>query len=99
MIDIIVQRGLGDKPGPDISDPLLSTVPAAIARGTYEIDSAISVYIVSQRSGFRVGVKLGELVEIHDALQGISWRGRIVGITHASRGATLWTDIDIERVV
>ncbi len=98
MIDIIVQRGLGDRPGSDTSDPLLSTVPAAVARGTYEIDAATSVYLVSQRSEYRTGVVQGQLVEVHDALQGISWRGRVVGITHASRGATLWTDLEIERI-
>ena len=38
MIPILVVRGAGDRPGPDISDPLITTPAIAIARGQTEID-------------------------------------------------------------
>ena len=39
MIDIIVQRAAGDRPGSDIVEPLLGSVPAALSRGRAEIDA------------------------------------------------------------
>ena len=38
MIEIIVRRDPGDKPGPDISDSLITSVPVALARGAAEIN-------------------------------------------------------------
>lgn len=99
MINIIVQRGFGDKQGPDISDPLLTDTIVAISRGTKEIDQATSIYAETLRTTFRKGVALGQLVEVHDALQGVSWRGKIVSISHVRKGVTLWTDLDIERPI
>lgn len=42
MISVLVIRGAGDRPGPDISDPLITTPTVAIARGTTEIDRQIT---------------------------------------------------------
>jgi len=98
MINLIVQRGLGDKQGPDITDPLLSSIPVALARGTQEIDSSTSVDNIVLTTTYRSGVELGQLAEVHDALQGKTWRGKIVGVTHAVRGPTIFTDLDVERL-
>ena len=98
MIDIVVQRGLGDKPGPDIVDPLLSTIPAALARGTHEINASTSVDVVTLRTVYRPNVSTGGFCEVHDALQGVSWRGRIVGLTTNIAGTQVWTQLNLERV-
>lgn len=37
-----ISRGAGDRPGPDISDPLLTHPDAIRARGTHELDAATS---------------------------------------------------------
>lgn len=99
MIRIKVQRGFGVRQGPDVVDALLATEPAALARGTKEIDASTSVFVISLRVEFRPDVNLGTLVEVHDALQSSVWRGRIVGITHSYNLPILWTDLDIERPV
>ncbi len=37
-MDILCIRGSGDRPGDDITDPLLSTVEAGLSRGRAELD-------------------------------------------------------------
>lgn len=97
-IDIVVQRGLGDRQGPDIAEPLITTIPAAIARGTYEINASTSVDVVSLRTSYRASVELGHLVEVHDALQGKTWRGKVVDISHNIQRTQVWTQLSIERI-
>ena len=98
MIDIVVQRNLGDRQGPDIVDALLTTIPAALARGTHEINKSTSVDSITLRTVYRAGVEMGELIEVHDALQGMSWRGRIVNITHNIQRTQIWSQLVVERV-
>jgi hypothetical protein len=42
VIEILVSRAPGDKPGPKISDPLITSVPVALARGAAEINRRCS---------------------------------------------------------
>ena len=42
MIEILVTRGAGDRQGPDISDPLITSVPVALAKGAAEINRSCS---------------------------------------------------------
>ena len=42
MIEILVSRAPGDKRGPAISDPLITSIPVAMARGAAEINRRIS---------------------------------------------------------
>ena len=42
MIEILVSRAPGDKRGPAISDPLITSIPVALARGSAEINRLIS---------------------------------------------------------
>lgn len=97
-IEIFVQRGAGDRQGPDIVDTYITTIPAALARGTYEINYATPVEPVTLRTVYRSGVSLGQLVEVHDALQGKSWRGRVVDISHSIQRTQVWTQLIVERV-
>jgi hypothetical protein len=98
MTDIIVIRGQGDRPGDDITEPFLATVQAALARGRAELDARSDVArTVRLTTLYRSGVRLGQLAEVYDALQGMAWRGKITGITHHFSGSQLITDLDIER--
>jgi hypothetical protein len=81
-MDILVRRAPADRRGVDIVDPLLSDLGAALARGRNEIDAAsqsenVDIGMVPLPSAF-----VGALVEVHDALYGESWRGKVSGITH-----------------
>lgn len=98
MTDIYVQRGAGDKQGPDIVDSLLTTIPAAQARGRHEINAGTSVDVIQLRASYRTGVEVGDLVEVHDALQGKTWRGKVVDLSHNIQRTQLWTQLTIERV-
>lgn len=54
MSALKVYRDRGDRPGGEISDPLLTHRDAIVARGTYELDRATSGVQVSG-SGFFTG--------------------------------------------
>lgn len=80
MIDIIVQRGDGDRPGPDIVEPLLATTAAALARGAAEMDSgalADEVQLTVAVTDYRPG----ELVRVEDPELG-NWLGKITAVRH-----------------
>lgn len=98
MIDVFVQRYAGDLRGPDIVDPLLTELNVALARGKTELDKqALLQQTVHQEVKFRAGVRLGQLVETHDALQGVSWKGKITGISHRIDSGKVTTTLDIVR--
>lgn len=97
MVDIVVARLPGDKKGPDIIDPILSNNTVALLRGTAEIQDNEPLDIITLSTNYRTDVKKGQIVEILDELQGEVWHGKIVGITHSSALADVWTDLDIER--
>ena len=78
---VIAQRHPADKPGVDVSDPLLTSAPAAIERGRSLIDSAALPNRTTQTVAYRGGVNNGQLVSVKDASQGASWRGLSVSTT------------------
>ncbi|MBF0341538.1 MAG: hypothetical protein HQL95_11345, partial [Magnetococcales bacterium] len=41
----------------------------------------------------------GQLVEVHDALMGQSWRGKITSVSHSAQGNKLTTSLEILRHV
>jgi hypothetical protein len=43
------------------------------------------------------GVRPGMLVEIHDALQGRSWRGKVTRVRHVLQGNVVMTELDLIR--
>ena len=94
-IDIIVQRPPGNRQGPDIIDPLLSTIPAAVARGRAEINANSGLQEVEMEVRFRSGLRLGQLVEVQDSLLNRTWRGKITGIRHVSTGGTVTTQLTV----
>lgn len=100
MIDIFVQRGAGDYRGEDIVDPLLSALEPALDRGRAELDStSVLQQPIQVTTKFRTGVRLGQLAEFHDSLQGVSWKGKITGIQHSIQGSTVTTVLEVIRPV
>ena len=97
--EIFCQRGDGAFRGEDISDPLLTTDDAKRSRGRAEIDAGESLQEVSLVCLHRVGLMPGQLVEVHDALMGQSWRGKITSVSHAAKGNKLTTSLEIVRYV
>jgi len=98
MIDIIVVRGEGDKRGPDIADPMLSEISVATERGRVEIDASTPARSVQVSANFRPGIKAGQLIEVLDALQGVSWRGKITAVDNAIEGVRLSTRLTVQRI-
>ena len=102
-IDIFVQRGAGDKPGDDIIDPLIGSIPVAIQRGRNELDArSVPLKKVDTEALYRVGVRLGQLARFHDLLNGVEWSGKISGISHQVTKAEndsvqLTTKLKVER--
>ena len=85
-IDIFVQRGAGSKPGENIVDPLVSSIPVAIQRGRNELDErSHAQQDVELETVYRAGVRLGNLSRDHDMHSGEIWTGKNIGITHNVR--------------
>ncbi|MBF0612589.1 MAG: hypothetical protein HQL55_15810 [Magnetococcales bacterium] len=97
--EIVCQRGQGDHPGEDISDPLLATTQAKLSRGRAEIDAGEALQEISITCIHRPGILPGHLVEVHDALMGQTWRGKITSVSHAAEGPKLTTALEILRHV
>jgi hypothetical protein len=101
-IDIFVQRGAGDRPGDNIVDPLITSIPVAVQRGRNELDErATAQQDVTRETLFRAGVRCGQLARVVDFDHGETWLGKITGITHTVRKADesvqLTTSLSIRR--
>ena len=96
MIDIVVQRAAGDRPGSDIVDPLLGSVPAALSRGRAEIDAAHPVRKLRLTTTFQGDLRLGQLIDVQDSLRGQISRGKLVGIEHIAADGMLLSHLDLE---
>jgi len=96
VIDILVQRGNGDIAGSPVVDPLISSIPVAIARGRAEIDAQQSVRKLRLVTSFDARVRPGLLVDVVDGTSGICRRGKIVGVEHVADGQTVSTRLDVE---
>ena len=98
MIDIFVVRGTGDKRGPDITDPLITDLSVALARGQVEVDSNVAMRTVQMSANHRTGLRVGQLVSVVDSLQGEAWRGKITSVDNAVENAKMTSRIAVERL-
>ena len=100
-MEIIVIRPPGDIQGEDIIDPLLSTEAAGVSRGQAELDIQGTVKDnVTLQIVYRSNLVTGQLVEVHDALQGVSWKGKLTAISHKisnTEEPSLFTEVSLER--
>jgi len=97
--EIVCQRGDGEFPGEDVHEPLLSGTQEMLSRGRAEIDAGENFQEVQISCVFRPGIAPGHLVEIHDAMMGRSWRGKVTGVRHTVVVPKVITSIDILRPI
>jgi len=73
----IVERAPADKQGPNISDPLITTIPVADERGRNEIDANCSARELVSSTGPHKGfIRPGGMAEVSDSEQQV-WRGMV----------------------
>lgn len=98
MFSVIVRRGDGLHPGDDIVDPLIKTLPVALARGRNELDEQSSgLQEVQIQMFYRTGLRIGMVVEVQEQLFGTTWYGKITGLTHQYDGTGGTTTMTIKR--
>ena len=100
MIQITVQRPPGDKPGPDITDQLLTSEPAARERGRIEIDKNSSTRVLVTVSGpYRSWLAPGSLVAYHGRRESYSALVRRCALTISRDGDSFSAtrSIELER--
>ena len=93
------QRSNGQFQGEDIAEPLLSDFLSKQSRGRAEIDAGESLQEVSLTCVFQPNVMPGHLVEIHDAMMGQSWRGKVMSVSHSVQGPVVTTALGVLRHV
>lgn len=99
MVDIIVRRNGGHNPGDDIVDPLIATVAIALVRGRNELDArAAGKSPVILGAVPRAGLLPGQVIEVNDALQGRTYRARIVSVSYRKVLARSRCVLSVERV-
>jgi hypothetical protein len=98
-VDIFVQRGSGLKRGSNIDSPLICETPVALELGVNLLDKNSYQTTDTIQALYRPGVMPGQLAEVHDALQGKSWRGKITSmtITKSAPGEGLVLSMQIQR--
>jgi hypothetical protein len=97
-IAIIVRRGKGSHPGDDIIDPLITALPVALQRGRNEMDERASgLQDVELEIPFRPNLRNGQVVQVVDLLFGVTWYGKITGLTHRGELASMVTSMKLKR--
>ncbi len=97
--EVVAQRGAGNFPGEDISDPLLSGLPSMLSRGRAVIDGGEALQEMRLTCIFRPGVMPGHLVEVHGEMFGASWRGKVTSVQHAVTPDLVTTNLEVLRHV
>lgn len=97
MVDITVQRGAADRPGPDIQEPLLANEGAALARGRAELNAGTEHDTIRVVCKYQPALAVGDLVRISDSWQGTAYVALVTGITHTAGGGTVLTELDLWR--
>lgn len=97
MIDIIVRRYSGDRPGRDIVNGLIGSVDVALRLGMSELDSkAQPMQAITIEAVYRDGVRKGQLVRVHDTIRG-TWIGKVTGVSHKYENGVLASTIQMTR--
>jgi len=96
-MNITVKRHAADRPAPDIVEPLLTDIRAALERGRAELDSGEPLQVVRITSLYVAGLAPGDLVEVRDMYQGGPWRGKVTSVSHTAAEGTLLTELELVR--
>lgn len=101
MIEVTVERAPADKAGPEISDPLITSIEAAIARGTAEIDrQCTNRVVVAGTMPLAVDIAPGQIAQVGDAEHG-TYRGMVkrvaINLSKQGKDLTATASLQIER--
>lgn len=80
MIDMIVQRGVGDVVGEDIVDGLLTSTYVALAKGQSEIDKEASHTVVQLTAIHKPALRTGQVINMVDNSTNTILRGKVTSI-------------------
>ncbi|MBF0445043.1 MAG: discoidin domain-containing protein [Magnetococcales bacterium] len=94
---VTVMRNNGQKPAADIFAPLLGSKPALQARAQHELNLGEPLQVVEVRTIYRPGLAPGQLIEIHDALFGRTFRGIITDLIHELDSNTQTSKLTISK--
>lgn len=96
---ITLKTGNGDKPAPDITDPLLSSTDSMIARGKAELYGSVDAYQQGVNMPLQSLVTTGEIGEIVDSKYGETYRARVESVAIDITESGIDLKIDLERIV
>ncbi|MBF0193478.1 MAG: discoidin domain-containing protein [Magnetococcales bacterium] len=94
---ITAERNSGQSPTKDIIAPLLSSEAALNARAQQELDLGEALQIVEVTTIFRPGLAPGQLIEVHDALYGRTFRGLLIELFHSINNNTQTSKLTISK--
>lgn len=94
---ITVKTGNADKPGPDITDNLLSSTESLIARGKSALFGSVDAYQHTVLMPLQTLFKTGQIAEIQDNQYGESYRTKVEGVTIEIDENGIDIKLDMER--
>jgi len=97
MIAIIAQRGNGDRPGADITEPLLNNLDVMRERGRVELDRYEPQSPVTLLTTYQPNIMNGDIIKIVDAGYGPVWYGKITSIEHVMLPGGAVTSLNVLR--
>ncbi len=96
MIDLFVYRGLGERDGGEIFDPLLSEVAPALQRGKFEIDFNTPKVEHSLEVAYSPALRPGDEVSVRDSRTNEVVFGVVKDFSHVRDGVVVYTTLSIE---
>jgi hypothetical protein len=81
-----------------ITDPLLASPHVALLRGQAELSANAGLLPVTLQSVYRPSAAVGDLIEVHDYLEGRAWRGVVSSIEIRLDGGQLTMTQQVERL-
>lgn len=97
-MEIYAIRDLGDREGSHVVDRLMATIPVMVARGRDVLDRNANTQDAFLSVIFRQGIEPGQLVEVHDSLFGVSWRGIVTQVEHRFGDTTSETRLGVVKM-
>ncbi len=96
MIDLFVYRGLGERDGGEIFDPLLSDVAPALQRGKFEIDFNTPKIDHSLEVEYTPALRPGDEVSVRNSRTNEVIFGVVKEFSHVRNGVSVYTTLSIE---
>lgn len=98
MTWVVVKRGDGGHPAPPEINVLITSDACAISKGRALLDGYSSTpQSVEVEAVYRTGLRLGQLLQVHDLSQGLQWKAKLVGINHRVVRGAVSTILDLEK--